>query len=107
MSYDVRIRAFLEEPENGSLKYPNTRDDYIGLMKLVADDSPDDFGEETLRPERQRLQDSGSRRQNTTTLFSWGLSQKISRTPDRYWRDNVDGFVDCVRGKCVRGKYMN
>ena len=48
MSYDVRIRTFLEEPVNGSLKYPKSKDDYIGLVKLVADDSPDDFwGEST------------------------------------------------------------
>ena len=48
MSYDVRIRTFLEEPVNGSLKYPKSRDDYIGLVKLVADDSRDDFwGEST------------------------------------------------------------
>ena len=48
MAYDARIRTFLEEPENRSLKYPETKDDYIGLVKLVADDSPDDFrGEST------------------------------------------------------------
>ena len=48
MSYDVRIRTFLEEPVNGSLKYPKSKDDYIGLVKLIADDSPDDFwGEST------------------------------------------------------------
>ena len=47
-AYDARIRTLLEEPENRSLKYPKTKDDYIGLVKLVADDSPDDFwGEST------------------------------------------------------------
>ena len=48
MAYDARIRTFLEEPEYRNLKYPKTKDDYIGLVKLVADDSPDDFwGEST------------------------------------------------------------
>ena len=42
-AYDARIRTFLEEPEKRNLKYPKTKDDYIGLVKLVADDSPDDF----------------------------------------------------------------
>ena len=47
-AYDARIRTLLEETENRSLKYPKTKDDYIGLVKLVADDSPDDFwGEST------------------------------------------------------------
>ena len=47
-AYDARIRTFLEEPEKRNLKYPKSKDDYIGLVKLVADDSPDDFwGEST------------------------------------------------------------